>query len=220
MDFYTKLIELCKQKGVSRSKMADDIGISRSAPQGWAEKGAVPRFETIKKIADYFGVPVNYFYDDCVPDTDSSTKTPILTEKGEVIFLPNSNAYMIPVFESVSAGFGTCPNDNIVSYEICNISSPSEAAETICIKVKGDSMYPKIEDGDVIQVHKQTSVDSGKIAVVLLDGEEALVKKAVYGSDWIELQSFNPLYPIMRFDGRDVLRVQVLGLVRKIIKNV
>lgn len=61
MDFYTKLIELCKQKGVSRSKMADDIGISRSAPQGWAEKGAVPRFETIKKIADYFGVPVSYF---------------------------------------------------------------------------------------------------------------------------------------------------------------
>ena len=183
-------------------------------------KGCCPRFETIKKIADYFGVPVNYFYDDCVTDTDSSTKTPILTEKGEVIFLPDSNAYMIPVFESVSAGFGTCPNDNIVSYEICNISSPSEAAETICIKVKGDSMYPKIEDGDVIQVHKQTSVDSGKIAVVLLDGEEALVKKAVYGSDWIELQSFNPMYPIMRFDGRDVLRVQVLGLVRKIIKNV
>ena len=61
MDFYTKLIDLCKQKGVSRSKMADDIGISRSAPQGWAEKGAVPRFETIKKIADYFGVPVSYF---------------------------------------------------------------------------------------------------------------------------------------------------------------
>ena len=61
MDFYTKLIELCKQKGVSRSKMADDIGISRSAPQGWAEKVAVPRFETIKKIEDYFGVPVSYF---------------------------------------------------------------------------------------------------------------------------------------------------------------
>ncbi len=61
MDFYSKLIELCKQKGVSRSKMADDIGISRSAPQGWAEKGAIPRFDTIKKIADYFGVPVSYF---------------------------------------------------------------------------------------------------------------------------------------------------------------
>ena len=61
MDFYTKMINLCRQKGVSRSKMADDIGISRSAPQGWADKGAVPRFDTMKKIADYFGVPVSYF---------------------------------------------------------------------------------------------------------------------------------------------------------------
>ena len=61
MDFYTKLIDLCKQKGVSRSKMADDIGISRSAPQGWAEKGATPRFDTMKKISDYFGVPISYF---------------------------------------------------------------------------------------------------------------------------------------------------------------
>lgn len=79
MDFYEKLIELCKQKGVSRSKMADDIGISRSAPQGWAEKGAIPRFDTIKKIADYFGVPVSYFSD------TNKEKTP--TEKiseGEV----------------------------------------------------------------------------------------------------------------------------------------
>lgn len=62
--FYKKLIELCKQKGVSRSQMADDIGISRSAPQGWAEKGAVPRLGTIKKIADYFGVSVDYFSDE------------------------------------------------------------------------------------------------------------------------------------------------------------
>lgn len=227
MYFYEKLIDLCKKKGVSRSKMADDIGISRSAPQGWAEKGAVPRFETIKKLADYFGVPVSYFSDD-VPNfreskhenTPESKEAALKVPKSNLVFLPDANAYRIPLFESVSAGFGACPDNSIVSYELCNISSPAEAAETICIKVTGDSMYPKIEDGDIIQVHKQTSVDSGRIAVVLLDGEEALVKKVVYGADWIELHSFNPMYPVRRFLGADVLRLQVLGLVRKIIKNV
>jgi repressor LexA len=80
-------------------------------------------------------------------------------------------------------------------------------------------MYPKIEDGDIIQVHKQDSVDSGSLAVVLVDGEEALVKKVVYGETWIELHSINPMYKTVRFNGADVLRVRVLGLVRKIIKN-
>ena len=35
MGFYEKVIMLCRRKGVSRSKMADDLKISRSAPQGW-----------------------------------------------------------------------------------------------------------------------------------------------------------------------------------------
>lgn len=90
MDFYTKLIELCKQKGVSRSKMADDIGISRSAPQGWAEKGAVPHFETIKKIADYFGVPVSYFTDGSTTIHDNhgvigDTHAPVTIHNGSVM---------------------------------------------------------------------------------------------------------------------------------------
>ena len=40
-------------------------------------------------------------------------------------------------------------------------------------------MYPKIEDGDIIVVRKQSSVDSGSIAVILVDGEEGLVKNRV-----------------------------------------
>lgn len=66
MDFYTKVIAKCKEKGVSRSRMADDIGISRSTPKDWENGKATPRFDTIKKLSDYFGVPVTYF-------TESST---------------------------------------------------------------------------------------------------------------------------------------------------
>lgn len=61
MDFYKKVIALCKEKGVSRSKMADDIGISRSTPKEWENGGVKPRHDTIKKLSDYFGVPVSYF---------------------------------------------------------------------------------------------------------------------------------------------------------------
>lgn len=127
---------------------------------------------------------------------------------------------MVPLFESVSAGFGALAINDVQDYVPLYFTSPIEAAETICIKVHGDSMSPKIEDGDIIQVHKQDSVDSGSLAVVLVDGDNGLVKKVLYGETWIELHSINPMYKPMRFNGPDVERVRVVGLVKKIIKDV
>lgn len=136
------------------------------------------------------------------------------------VFIPDqSHIFNIPTYNSVSAGFGALALDEIIGYTPLFIEHISEAEKTICIQVKGDSMFPKIEDGDLIQVRKQTSVDSGSVAVVLLDGEEGLVKKIEYGEDWIELHSFNPMYPVMRFAGADVQRISVVGLVKKVIKN-
>ena len=60
MSFYQKVVALCSEKGISRSKMADDIGISRSVPIKWENSNSIPRASTIKKIADYFGVTVEY----------------------------------------------------------------------------------------------------------------------------------------------------------------
>lgn len=127
--------------------------------------------------------------------------------------IASDNIYRIPVFESVSAGFGAYASDEIMDYIPVMIKNPYDVDDTIAIKVKGDSMYPKIEDGDIIIVRKQTSVDSGDIAVLLLDGDEGLVKKVEYGNDWIELHSINPEYKTKRFEGREVLRLQVVGLV-------
>ena len=139
--------------------------------------------------------------------------------KSNISAVYNDNIHMIPVFESVSAGFGAYASSDILEYTPIYIPCQYEADNTICIKVTGDSMYPKIEDGDIIQVYKQDSVDSGSIAVILLDDDEGLVKKVYYGDDWIELHSINPMYPVMRFEKEDVTRLRVVGLVRKIIKN-
>lgn len=141
-------------------------------------------------------------------------------EKTNISAVYKKNIRMVPVFESVSAGFGSYADDQILDYCPFIISSEKEAAETIAIRVSGDSMSPKIEDGDIIRVHKQESVDSGSIAVVLLDGEEGLVKKVVYGDDWIELHSINPYYPVRRFDGEEVLRLRVVGLVKGCFRDI
>lgn len=127
--------------------------------------------------------------------------------------------YNVPVYETVSAGFGAAAVDSVIDYIPLPFKTKAEADETLCIRVKGDSMSPKIEDGDLIQVVKQTSVDSGDVAVVLIDGKEGLVKKVEYDTDYIKLISFNPYYPPIEFKGKDVLRVFVVGKVKKIIRD-
>lgn len=143
-----------------------------------------------------------------------------LTVESNIQSLDQSKVYNIPVFESVSAGFGAYASDYIVDYMPIYVSNPADAKDMLCIKVKGDSMYPKIEDGDTVVVRKQSSVDSGSIAVVLIDNEEGFVKKVVYSENLIELISINPEYAPKRFEGENVLRVSVVGVVKQIIKEV
>lgn len=207
--FKKNFIKFCTDINESPSSVCKKIGISAAAFSQWTEE-TIPRKITVQKLADYFGCTVE----------DLLADEPPAREPANAIFLDQQNIHMIPLYESVSAGFGALAINDVIDYVPIYMTSPIEAAETLCIKVTGDSMYPKIEDGDIIQVHKQDSVDSGSIAVVLLDNEDGLVKKVLYGETWIELHSINPLYKTMRFNGPDVLRVKVLGKVNKIVKNV
>lgn len=99
------------------------------------------------------------------------------------------------------------------------IDNPADVRDTFGLLVRGDSMYPKIEDGDTIVVHRQDSVDSGDIAVMLIDDNDGVVKKVVYDDDWIELHSINPEYITRRFEGADVQRLRVVGKVIKVVKS-
>ncbi len=205
-----RIIELLKEKKISKREFCQYLNVSPSNFGNWVSGRNTSYMKYIHAIASFLDVSIDYLL-------GKETAT-LNADKTNLVGIDQSSVYMIPVFESVSAGFGAYANDVITDYEPLYIKSVSEARDTICIKVKGDSMYPLIDDGDIIQVHKQTSVDSGSIAVVLLDGEEALVKKVIYGDTWIELHSINPMYKTMRFENENVLRLKVLGQVKKIIK--
>ncbi|MBQ8357118.1 MAG: helix-turn-helix transcriptional regulator [Clostridia bacterium] len=202
---------------MSQTDLAKRAGYSSRSSINKVEKGIVDIPQSkIKLIADVLMTTPACLMGWEEPDQN----TELLNVKPNAVFLPEKNIHLIPLFENVSAGFGALAINSVVDYVPLYFGSDAEAQESICIKVQGDSMYPKIEDGDIIQVHKQESVDSGALAVVLLDNEEGLVKKVVYGEDWIELHSINPMYKTMRFEKKDVLRIRVLGAVKKIIKNV
>lgn len=197
--------KLRTEKGLTQEQLGEMVGVQKAAVQKW-ENGSVQNLKraTIKKLSEIFNVsPVTFVKEDEEPREPSNIS----------YIMDGRNIYNIPVFESVSAGFGAYASSEIIDYIPVTIPNPADVEDTISIKVKGDSMYPKIEDGDIIIVRRQTSVDSGDIAVVLLDGDEGLVKRVVYGSTWIELQSINEDYPVQRFNGAEVTRLRVVGKV-------
>lgn len=205
--FWNNFISLCEQIGKSPTSVISELGISRGSVTHW-RAGKVPLHATLLKIADYFGVTV-----------DDLLRDPTQKVESNAVLLDPAKTRMVPVFESVSAGFGTIAQDLILEYMPLYISSDLEAEDTICIKVKGDSMSPDIEDGDVIQVYKTSDVENGSIAVVLVDGEEALVKRVHFGLSSAELHSINPSYPPLTFKGAALSRIQIVGVVRNTIKN-
>jgi repressor LexA len=126
----------------------------------------------------------------------------------------------IPILGRVAAGNGCYASEDIDGYEPVSPAWLAPGERYIFLRVHGDSMWPKYLENDLLLVQCQTSVDSGSIAVVTIDDEEGVVKKIEYGKDWIELISENPYYPVRRFEGRDILRIKVIGLVKRLIREV
>lgn len=206
--------------------IAKRLGVSKATVSTWFSPvvSTMPASDTLRELANLLDVSM-----EALVKGEAPAKVPHLPTargyKGSIHIKPYSvvaplSIYSIPIYESVSAGFGAAAVDSVVDYTSLPFRSKSEADETICIKVQGDSMSPKIENGDLIQVHRQTSVDSGDIAVVLLDGDNGFVKKVDYTETSITLTSLNYNYPPIVLQGEDVQRVRVVGKVKKIIREI
>lgn len=132
-----------------------------------------------------------------------------------------SNAYpvsssdfaQVPILRNVAAGLACHCDDNIIGYELVDKSILCTGEDYVYLRVKGDSMSPMLQEGDLVLVKCVSSVDSGSYAVVIVDGEDGLVKKVVYDNSSITLISENPYYPPREFIDEDVLRVRVFGKV-------
>lgn len=205
--FSRNLRRLMSENDIDRNTLCENLNFKYSTVSEWISAKKYPRIDKIEILANYFNVNKSDLIED---------KTKV---ESNIELLSKDEIRMIPIFETVSAGFGAYASSDIVDYMPLFIESDYEAKDTLCIKVSGNSMYPKIEDGDIVQVHKQDIVDNGQIAVVMIDNENGFVKKIELGNEYIELISINPEYPPKRFEKEEMNRVNIVGLVKKIIKE-
>ncbi len=129
-----------------------------------------------------------------------------------------------PVLGEVKAGYDSPAeedwNGDTLKVPISNITR--NPGDYFVLRVKGDSMYPYIMDGDEVLVLKQNTMDeSGEIGVVLYEGEYATLKKVIYadGEDWMRLEPLNPSYPPVTITGEDLNRCRILGVPKLFVRN-
>ena len=189
------------ESGLTQDRLGELVGVTGKAVCSWELGLKTPRMPVIERLADLFGVSKT----EIIEDAKSTPVSPITR---------------VPILGRVAAGSGCLADDNLYGYENVPTDILSTEEEYILLNVKGDSMSPKIEEGDRLLIQLQPSVDSGSYAVVLIDDEDGVVKKVCYSKNRIELISENPYYPPRIFEDSEVTRVRVVGLVKYIFRKV
>lgn len=120
----------------------------------------------------------------------------------------------IPVLGRVAAGIPMDAIEEVIDYEEIS-EEEARQGEYFGLQIKGDSMYPRILDGDVVIVRKQNYASNSDVVIVLVNGNEGTCKQFYKYDDHVELKPFNPMYQPMKFNKEEVdnLPVQIIGKV-------
>lgn len=188
-----------KQLNLTLKEIADYVGVSEATVSRWESgnianmrRDRIAALAQILKVSpiDIMGVTDDDNYDDSI------------------------KSVQIPVLGRVKAGIPMTAIESIIDYEEIS-QEQARTGEFFGLQIKGDSMEPKISEGDVVIVRKQETVENGEIAVVLINGDDATVKKFYKTDAGIKLVSTNPTYDPFFFTPDEVnsLPVSVIGKV-------
>lgn len=184
MNMGERLKELRFKKGVTQEEVGKIISVSKATIMKY-EKGLVENLKrsSIEKLAKYFNVTPSYLM--CLEDANNIND--------------NENKQVFPLLGVVKAGYNYLAIENIIGYVSID-KKLSDPENYFALKVTGDSMQPILYEDDIVIVHKQNDIDTGQIGIILIDDEEATVKKVMKYDDYIELIAFNSYYPPKKLD--------------------
>lgn len=193
-----KIKELRLKQNLTLEQLADKVGVGKSTVRKW-ETGMIEnmRRDKIVLLAKALHVTPEY-----------------LLGWNENKEQASVQGVKIPVLGRVVAGIPIDAVEEILDYEEISPEIASQG-DFFALQVKGNSMEPRIADGDVVIVRKQADVDSGEIAIVLVNGDDATIKKVQKFNGGINLIPTNPAYPVLTYSNHEIeqLPVSVIGKV-------
>lgn len=188
MDFKEKIKKYRKERGLSQEDLAAQFGYkSFTTIQKWEDGSSTPPVKVIRQLAAFFGV---------------STED-LLNESSQIA---------IPILGTVRGGPLRFAQEEWLGQELVPLDE-TVGGEYFYLEVIGDSMIgARIYPGDLVYVKRSSIVNSGAIAVVLVN-DEANLKRVFFKGSTMVLHSENPKYEDMVFSAQEIEAkdIQIIG---------
>ena len=185
------------QNNKEQIDLINDLGFNKSAVSTWCNGTRLPRMDKVDALAKYFGI----------------NRSDLIEEKEESPVSPRKGV-TINVYGRVAAGIPLEMIEDVIDTE----EIPEELAKTgefFGLQIHGDSMEPKISQGDIVIVRKQDDAETDNIVIAAVNGTDATCKRLKKYKDGIALISTNPAYEPMYFSNQEIIEkpVRIIGRV-------
>lgn len=181
---------------LSQNELAVKLGVSPSTISMYEVGKREPDFEIEEKIADFFNTDLN-----TLRGRDSEYKS-------------SSKGITINVLGRVAAGIPIEAVENIIDTEEIS-EQMSRTGEFFGLQIHGDSMEPRMYEGDIVIVRQQDDAETGDIVIALVNGNDATCKRLTKYSGGIALTSLNSKYDPIMFSNEEIISkpVKIIGKV-------
>lgn len=192
-----RIVSLRNEKNITQSQLAEELNISPSAIGMYEQGRRKPSYELLEEICDYFNVDMDYLMgrSDIKNRYQAGLKYDWEDKKQEDSNIDmntiNTDYIMIPLYESISAGYGASNSEFIEMIPVFGLKK--NGTTYFAVKVEGDSMEPKIPNGSTIIIKKDIAIENGEIGAFCLNDENFVKQKKVV-KDRLILHSFNLAY--------------------------
>ena len=199
------------ERRIARHLTRDYIEAQLNLPEDYWEDVRDGYVETDKQTVTRLAILLETTYDYLMGLTDDPR-----------IPLDDKTGIKIGVFGDVAAGIPIQQIDNFDpedpdSWEEIDRWT-AKSGLYFALKIKGDSMSPRIQEGDVVIVRKQPMVESNQLAVVAINGDTATCKKVIWDENGgMFLMSLNPAYPPKYFSAEEV-RTKPVTILGKVVE--
>lgn len=185
-----------------------EIRADRGTVARWENDIQQPTLRPVKYLAKLYGVTTDFIIDGTNPGSINYSGVS-----------RNSTSIRIPVFGNIPAGFKIADAKDILDWEELDLKKYGKDSDYFGLIVKGDSMYPEYQDGDVIIVQLSPDTASGKDVLVSIKASEATLNRYYkYENGVKEFRFLNPIYPGSKFTAEEALQasVAIVGFVREL----
>lgn len=189
-------------------ELADKSGVSKASISQYVNGSHAPSNISSGKMASILKVnPLWLMGFDVSMAEDDVNESKSLSHTGAVI----------PVLGRVAAGIPITAAEYVIDTEEISQAMAADG-EYFGLQIKGDSMEPKISNGDVVIVRKQSDADDGDLVIALVNGNDAVCKRLKKYAEGIALLSTNPAYEPMYFSEKEIAEkpVEIIGKVKEL----